>query len=84
MHKELEKINPKGDEENNFLNIMNCYEFRDVEIRGDESFQIYPFIKLNYTHKKMFFDEERFLIFNLNEFVSSVSENKKKLYRTHS
>lgn len=77
----LEKINPKGDEENNFLNIMNCYEFRDVEIRGDESFQIYPFIKLNYTHKKMFFDEERFLIFNLNEFVSSVSENKKKLYR---
>ena len=76
----LEKINPKG-EENNFLNILNCYEFKDVEIRGDETFQIYPFIKLNYTHKKMFYDEERFLIFNLNEFVSSVSENKKKLYR---
>ena len=75
----LEKINPPG--ENNFLNMINSYEFKDVEIRGNETFQIFPFLKLNFINKKIFFNDERFLIFSINEFVSSVSENKKKLYR---
>ena len=72
-------MNPKT--ERKYLNVNNCYEFKDIEIRGDESFQIYPYIKLEYINKKLFFDDERFYVFNLSDFVPSVSENKKKLYR---
>ena len=75
----LEKFNPK--EESNYLNLINCYEFKDVEIRGDETFQIFPYVKLNLIHEKMFFNEERFIIFNVDEFVSTVSEHQKKVYR---
>ena len=76
----ITKVNPSN-EENHYLNLLRCYEFHNVKISGDESFQIFPFLTLNYTQKKMFYNEERFLIFNINEFVSSISESKKKLYR---
>ena len=76
----LEKFNSK-DSNCTYFNLINCYEFKDVEIRGDENFQIFPYIKLNLVHEKLFYNEERFIIFNVDEFVSTVSENKKKLYR---
>lgn len=76
---ELLKIN-NGDKEN-FLNLLQLYNFNDIKIYGDSNFQIYPMVKIDFHKLGFFGDEERFIVFNLAEYSNSISEKTKKKYR---
>ena len=77
---DIDKINSLEKKEN-YINIVRTFEFKDVTIFGDQQFQVFPFIKILFRQKRMFFDEERYLFFNTSEYCSSLSDRTKKLYR---
>ncbi len=76
---ELAKFN--SGEKENILNFIQLYEFNNIKIYGDSTFQIYPMVKINFHKLGFFGDEERFLIFNLAEYSNTISEKTKKKFR---
>lgn len=80
---ELEKINPSPNDnlDKNLINIVRIFELKNVIIYGNSEFQIYPYIKILIRQKHFFYTQERYIMFNLSEFCSEVSEHTKKIYR---
>ena len=62
------------------INICQKHEFI-TNIYGNEDFQIFPFLKITLKKKSFFGDDERFILFNLSDFLSYNNDKKKKLYR---
>jgi hypothetical protein len=79
---ELERVNNDNDKEKqNILNVIEMFEFKDVEIYGRDEFQVFPFAKIMFRQKRLFYDDERFYLFNLSEYCEFISDHTKKLYR---
>ena len=73
-------INHEGGNANKLINLCQRHEFV-ANIYGNEDFQIFPYLKITLKKRAFFGDDERFLLFNLADFLDSYNENKKKLYR---
>ena len=76
----FEKINCEDKIANKWINYCRTFEFI-ANIHGNDEFQIYPFLNIVLKKKGFFGDDERFLLFNLSEFLSNFNENNQKLYR---
>jgi len=74
------KINAEDKKANRLINYARTFEFV-TKIHGDDEFQIFPYLKIILKKKSFFGDDERFLLFNLSEFLSNFNENNQKLYR---
>ena len=77
---DLHEINPEDKQANMIINICQKHEFI-TNIYGNEDFQIFPFLKITLKKKSFFGDDERFILFNLSDFLSYNNDKKKKLYR---
>jgi hypothetical protein len=81
LKKQLANINMPQSQD--MITILNLYEADDVEIYGDEDFQIFPMIKLNLKKLGIFMDDKRYIMFSVADFIDSnyVKERSKKLYK---
>ena len=77
---DLNEINREDGQANKTINFCQKYEFI-ANIYGNEDFQIFPLLKITLRKKSFFGDDERFLLFNLSDFLTFNNDNKKKLYR---
>jgi hypothetical protein len=76
----LSEINSEDGRAEKIINLCQKQEFI-TNIYGDEDFQIFPYLKVTLKKSSFFGDDERFILFNLSDFLCSYNENKKKLYR---
>jgi len=77
---DINDINHESGKTNKIINVCQRQEFL-ANIYGDEDFQIFPYLKITLKKRAFFGDDERFILFNLADFLDSYNENKKKLYR---
>ena len=77
---ELHEINSEDGKANKLINLCQKHEFI-TNIYGNEEFQIFPLLKITLKKTAFFGDDERFILFNLSEFLTYNNDHKKKLYR---
>lgn len=74
------EINNENGKTNKLINLCQRHEFI-TNIYGNEDFQIFPYLKISLKKISFFGDDERFILFNLSDFLTSYNDHKKKLYR---
>ena len=57
---------------NKIINLCQKHEFI-TNIYGNEEFQIFPFLKITLKKNSFFGDDERFILFNLADFLTSLA-----------